>query len=69
MKPDKDTPEYDLWIAAIEVAIAPPLTHGIQYAAKVPWSLIEDLREKLDAVGIDWKTAKAKHDKSTRAYR
>lgn len=56
-RPVKGSPEWDLWVAAIEVAAWPPLTHSSTtvYAAKVPWSMIEALRERLDALGVDWK--------------
>lgn len=53
------TPEYDLVITACEVAIRPPLErHPHTFAARVPWSLITELRERLDALGVDWRRAK-----------
>jgi hypothetical protein len=60
-RPAKGTQEWDLWIAAIEVATDAPLrhspitTHGLIY-----WPTIERLRAALDALCIDWRTAKAK---------
>jgi len=56
-RPAKGTPEWDLWIAAIEIAMVAPWK-GQTYAARIPWDMIDTLREKLEAVGIDWRTAK-----------
>jgi hypothetical protein len=59
--PAKGTPEYDLWSAAIDVALAPPLRNrhpDTVYSAQVPWTDIERLREALEAADIDWKAAK-----------
>lgn len=55
-RPTSGTPEYDLWVAALEIAHAVPLTRNASttFAAKVPWSRIDKLRAALDAVGIDW---------------
>lgn len=62
-RPDKGTPEYDLWIAAIDVATAPPVKKGTtSFAASVPWTRIEALRDALEAVGIDWRKAKEASD-------
>ena len=60
-RPVKGTPEWALWIAAIEVATGAPLKRGTSVAsAQVLWSRIEALREALDDLGIDWRTALAK---------
>lgn len=63
-RPSKGTPEYDLWVAAIEIAIYPPLRHDDRttWAAKVPWNRIEELRAALDKVGIDWRATKITDD-------
>lgn len=63
-RPEKGSPEWDLWVAAIEVAIAPPLSHTktTTPTAKVRWTAITELRAALDALGVDWRTAKAKDD-------
>ena len=61
--PARGTPEYDLWTAAIDVALAPPLRNrhpDTVYCARVPWPEIERLRDALEAAGIDWKTPKHK---------
>jgi hypothetical protein len=61
-RPEKDSPEWDLWVAAIDVAVAPPVKKGTySYAANVPWHLVERLRDALDAVGIDWLDVKTGH--------
>lgn len=62
-KPEKGTPEYDLWVAAIEVATYPPLT-GAGFTTQVPRSRIDALRTALDGVGIDWEKAKRMDDDS-----
>jgi hypothetical protein len=61
-RPEKGTPEYDLWIAAIEVAAHPPLKQG-KYAsdAGVSWHKVDALRAALDGVGIDWRTVHEKN--------
>ena len=65
--PEKGTPEYALWVAAIEVAIHAPLKQGTYSSdAKVRWHAIHELRAALDAVGIDWRTAKVKNDAERR---
>jgi hypothetical protein len=56
MRPEKGTPEYRLWIAAIEVAMAAPLSHGPTTTdAKVYWPKIEALRAALDELGVNWR--------------
>lgn len=61
--PPKGTPEYDLWIAALDVALGAPLRQsGNAYSATVPWQLIHELRKAFEAVGIDWR----KHHKGPR---
>ncbi len=51
------TPEYKLRVAAIEIAAYPPVSHdsSTTFAAKVPWRMIEELRDALDAVGVEWR--------------
>lgn len=62
-RPAEGTPEWDLWIASIEVATAAPWKRGTDvHAASIPWTLILDLRAALEAVGIDWQTAKRKDE-------
>ena len=62
-KPEKGTPEYDLWICAIEVAIHAPWTQNqFTVAAKIPWQDINALRTALEKVGIDWRPAKETED-------
>lgn len=60
-RPDKGTPEWDLWVAAIEVATFPPLV-AKGATSQISERRITALREALDAVGIDWRTAKATDD-------
>ncbi len=63
--PSKGTPEYDLWVAAIEVATYAPLRPGTHVSgAKVAWPRLEALRAALDALGIDWRKAKVEDDKA-----
>lgn len=62
MKPREGTPEYELWLCATDIAIAAPWKGGTYvYAAQIPWEDIKRLRAALEAVGVDWQTAK-KHD-------
>lgn len=59
-RPEKGTPGYELWIAAIEVAIDPPLKKGQHVSsAQVYWPKIDALRAALEGVGIDWRSVKA----------
>jgi hypothetical protein len=59
-RPERGSPEWDLWVAAIDVAIAAPMTGGVNvFSAKVPWTRIDALRTALDGVGIDWRKAHA----------
>lgn len=59
MTPPKGTPEYELWIAATEVAASAPLRAGTHsFSAQVPWYLIKQLRDALDQLGIDWREVK-----------
>jgi len=56
-RPEKGTPEYALWVAAIDIAAAAPLDQAAHaFAAKVPWSQVHELRRALEAVGIDWRS-------------
>ena len=67
--PEKGTPEYELWILAIDIAIAVPERHGAYVGnAGIPWEYIHELRKTLDALGIDWLKAK-KEDDARRARR
>ena len=54
-RPAKGTPEWELWVAAIEVAIYGPEKHGPQYTGQVSWERLDDLRNALEGVGIDWR--------------
>lgn len=63
MRPEKGTPEWDLWIAAIEVAVDPPWKRGATVSnAGVWWPKIEALRDALEACDIDWQTVKRTRD-------
>jgi hypothetical protein len=65
--PDEGTPEYDLWIAAIEIATSAPLRQGTNVtSAGIYWPRIHALRAALDALGIDWRAAKAAENGSPR---
>lgn len=56
MRPEKDTPEYELWLCSIDVAHAAPLKKGQNVrSASIPWRTIEALRSALDALDIPWK--------------
>lgn len=61
-RPKKGTPEWDLWVAAIEVAIYPSLVHGRQATGQVSWRRLDALRDALDELGIDWRKAKVASD-------
>jgi hypothetical protein len=57
--PAKGTPEYDLVIAAIEVAASAPLEQGANVSyAKVYWPRMHAMRTALETLGIDWRTVK-----------
>jgi hypothetical protein len=61
--PEKGTPEYALWSAAVEVALAAPARQNPStYDARVPWDTINQLREAIKGIGIDWNAFKADHD-------
>lgn len=46
-------------VAAIEVAIAAPdQQQRYAFAAKVSWTRIHELRDALEAAGIDWRDVK-----------
>lgn len=54
-RPEKGTPEYDLWLAAIDIAHAAPLKqHATAARAGIPWVRIDRLRAALDALGVPW---------------
>lgn len=59
MTPREGTPEYRLWITAIDIAMWAPYKQGKYVTdAHIPWFLIAQLRKDLEALGIDWRTAK-----------
>lgn len=60
-RPKKGTPDWELWVAALEVAIYPPVK-GQRATTQVARSRIEALRSAFDAVGIDWRETKAVDD-------
>jgi hypothetical protein len=60
--PAKGTPEYRLWVAALDVAVWAPLEQGIAARAQVPWRLIHELREIFEELNIDWRATKAEND-------
>jgi len=61
--PKKGSPEYDLWVAAIEVATyAPYRAAKYVHGATIAWTRVEALRAALDALGIDWRKAKLAED-------
>lgn len=58
-RPEKGTPEYDLWTTAITIAAYAPLHQNPHvFGARVPWSQIDKLRDTLDALGVDWRKVK-----------
>lgn len=58
------TPTQRAIATAIEIATWPPLRReSYTSSAKVPWLLIEELRERLDAAGIDWREVR-KHNRN-----
>jgi len=46
-KPEKGTPEYAPWHKGT-----------YSYAASIPWKLVDELREAVEGVGIDWREVK-----------
>lgn len=61
--PEKGTPEYDLWVTAIDIAIAAPYDQNRTVVdTKIPWLLIHELRSRLDTLDINWRAAKTKND-------
>ena len=65
--PKEGTPEWRLWIAAIEVATAPPVKQNeTAFAAKVPWTRIDKLRRALEDADIDWRRAKNEGQRGAR---
>jgi hypothetical protein len=64
-RPEKGTPEWDLWLAAIDIAAAAPLRQTPNtHAAQIPWWVIHELRSALTKLGIDWE--KVKRDETRR---
>jgi hypothetical protein len=58
-RPAKGTPEYDLWLAAIDVAAAAPLNRAATVShTLIYWGYIEKLRRCLDELGVDWRSVK-----------
>jgi hypothetical protein len=53
--PKKGTPEYELWISAIDLATSVSLNPTGARTAQVPWRLITELRDVLDKLHIDWR--------------
>jgi hypothetical protein len=48
---------------AIEIAVYAPKKQGkYVHAAGISWKLIHELRDALDAVGVDWREAKKEDD-------
>jgi hypothetical protein len=60
-RPNKGTPEYKLWIAAIEVAADPPLKPQ-RPTVQLHAPKLKALRDALEGVGIDWKKVKAANE-------
>jgi hypothetical protein len=55
---------------AAEIAICAPERQGTySRGALVPWETILEIRAELDALGIDWKAAKAKMNAIVEARR
>jgi len=69
-RPRKGEPGFEVWVAAIDVALEAPLKQG-KYVGKagIPWEVIHELRAALDAAGIDWRKHKAKQDAERRELR
>lgn len=67
-RPVKGTPEYELWLCAIEVATYPPVEHGNQATGQVSWRRLDALRAALEGVGIDWREA-TNADRANRGLR
>lgn len=57
IRPDRGTAEFELWCVAVSIAARPPLKGKGGYAL-IPWVQINELRETLDQLGVDWRTAK-----------
>ena len=69
-RPPPGTPSYQLWLAAIDVALEAPLSQGTHvHAAQIPWTVIHELRAALDALSIDWRKYKDKQDTERRERR
>lgn len=65
MKPEEGTPEHDLWLCAIDIAVAAPWKQATQAGdTKIPWDDIHRLRQTLDAMGIDWQSVKHNNDEA-----
>jgi hypothetical protein len=61
--PEKDTPEWRLWVAALDAAIWPPYADETRGAeCLVPSFVIDQLREAFEELGIDWRATKAQND-------
>lgn len=58
--PLRGTPEFAVWVAALDVATSPPLRHAeTTSSAQVPWAEIDRLRAAIEAAGLDWRKIKA----------
>jgi hypothetical protein len=56
-----------LLVLACEVAIKAPLRRNhFSFEARIPWWIVEEIRDVLEDRGVDWRTALAK-DKTRRA--
>lgn len=61
-RPEKRTPQFDLWVTAIDIAADAPLRQSTETGvtkAQIPWTRIHKLRVVLDQLGIDWRKVKA----------
>lgn len=55
---EPDTPEFEVFVAAIEVAAWAPLEQPANtVTVAVPWKLIDQLRDRLDDCDVDWRSA------------
>lgn len=53
--PHSPPPSQRIIALALQIAAAAPRKHGrYAYGANIPWRLILELREALEAAGIDW---------------
>lgn len=57
-KAERDRAIKSLAARALEVAAKAPLRQNAA-SAQIPWRLIIEIREELEAIGIDWRQFKA----------